>query len=301
MPNLLQIKRGAKASIPTLAAGELAFCTDTFELFGGTGSANKFLGGGAAAWPITVTGNIANTLLSAAGDVIYASAANTPARLAKGTAGQVLTMNAGATAPQWSTPASGGMTNPMTTAGDIIYGGASGAPTRLAKGTDGQILSLASGIPSWAWGGKIVQVVNYKTGAVATGTALIPFDDTIPQNTEGFEVMTLSITPKSASNLLLITAIGSFGSNVNNAAQLALFQDSTAGALAATYGAWVPAGAYTTTTLMHYMTAGTTSATTFKVRAGGVQAGTLTFNGNGGARIYGGIMASSITIIEIAA
>jgi hypothetical protein len=57
MANQLKIKRGVKASIPTLAAGELAFCTDTFELFGGTGSANKYLGGGAGAWPISITGN----------------------------------------------------------------------------------------------------------------------------------------------------------------------------------------------------------------------------------------------------
>lgn len=46
MANVLKVKRGLKASIPTLAAGELAMTTDTFELFGGTGSANKYLGGG---------------------------------------------------------------------------------------------------------------------------------------------------------------------------------------------------------------------------------------------------------------
>lgn len=37
-----------------------------------------------------------------AGDVLYATAADTLARLAKGTAGQALTMNAGATAPEWA-------------------------------------------------------------------------------------------------------------------------------------------------------------------------------------------------------
>ena len=37
-----------------------------------------------------------------AGDVIYASGSNTLAKLAKGSAGQVLTMNSGATAPEWS-------------------------------------------------------------------------------------------------------------------------------------------------------------------------------------------------------
>ena len=45
---------------------------------------------------------------------------------------------------------------------------------------------------------------------------------------------------------------------------------------------------------------GTTSATTFKIRAGGNGAGTWTFNGQSGARRYGGVEASSITITEIA-
>ena len=38
----------------------------------------------------------------AAGDIMYYSTAWV--RLAKGTAGQVLTMNSGATAPEWKTP-----------------------------------------------------------------------------------------------------------------------------------------------------------------------------------------------------
>ena len=42
------------------------------------------------------------SLLTAQGDIIYASAANTPARLAKGTAAQALKMNSGATAPEWA-------------------------------------------------------------------------------------------------------------------------------------------------------------------------------------------------------
>ena len=42
------------------------------------------------------------SLLTAQGDVIYASGANTPARLAKGTGLHVLRMNSGATAPEWA-------------------------------------------------------------------------------------------------------------------------------------------------------------------------------------------------------
>ena len=50
---------------------------------------------------------IAKTTVTTAGDIIYRNA-TVPARLGIGTAGQVLTVNSGATAPQWSTPAGGG-------------------------------------------------------------------------------------------------------------------------------------------------------------------------------------------------
>ena len=41
--------------------------------------------------------------LTTAGDILYTSANNPPARLGKGSALQVLQMNAGATAPEWAT------------------------------------------------------------------------------------------------------------------------------------------------------------------------------------------------------
>ena len=49
------------------------------------------------------------------------------------------------------------------------------------------------------------------------------------------------------------------------------------------------------------MTAGTTSATTFKVRIGGNSSVTVTLNGQSGARRLGGVASSSITITEVAA
>ena len=49
----------------------------------------------------------------AQGDVLYASGTNTLAKLTKGTATQVLTMNAGATAPEWAAGGGGG-------AGDML-------------------------------------------------------------------------------------------------------------------------------------------------------------------------------------
>lgn len=151
--------------------------------------------------------------------------------------------------------------------------------------------------------GKILQIVNTQTGAVATGTAGIPVDNTIPQNTEGTEFMSAAITPGNVNNKLLIQVVAVLNDNTSLWYILALFKDSVADALAAVkqYVDAVDTGA--TVVFNHYMTAGSISAITFKVRAGGAtgSGGTMTFNGINAARIFGGVSASSITITEIAA
>lgn len=147
--------------------------------------------------------------------------------------------------------------------------------------------------------GNVVQVVNTQTGAVATGTTLIPADDTIPQNTEGNEYMTLAITPRSATSKLKIEVVFFGSASVDTTLTAALFQDATANALAAASLHNATPLSMRTIHFTHYMTAGTTSATTFKVRAGGHAANTTTFNGFSGGRAFGGVAASSITITEI--
>ena len=152
---------------------------------------------------------------------------------------------------------------------------------------------------TWA-GEKTVQVVNTQTGAVATGTTILPYDDTIPQITEGDEYMTLAITPTLATNKLKIDVVVHLRNSVGATMVAALFQDTTAGALAVgmgSHGTNEPAEIKFT----HYMTAGTISATTFKIRGGNANAGTTTFNGNASGRLFGGVFASSITITEISA
>jgi hypothetical protein len=52
-------------------------------------------------------GAIAKSLVTTAGDIIYRNG-SAPVRLGIGTAGQVLAVNSGATAPEWATPAGGG-------------------------------------------------------------------------------------------------------------------------------------------------------------------------------------------------
>ena len=53
--------------------------------------------------------------MTTTGDVIYSSPGSTPVRLGIGTANQVLAVNSGATAPEWKTISSGGMTLISTT------------------------------------------------------------------------------------------------------------------------------------------------------------------------------------------
>jgi len=144
--------------------------------------------------------------------------------------------------------------------------------------------------------GKVVQVVNFQTGAVATGTTVIPFDDTIPQITEGNEYMTLAITPTNANNILRVSANFVVGSSTSGRIVAALFQDATAGALASTTVPGV--GGAVALQIECNVTAGTTSSTTFRVRAGINGAATTTFNGEGGGRIFGTSTKASITITE---
>lgn len=56
----------------------------------------------------TADAALPETIIDAAGDLIYGTAADTAARLAIGTSGQVLTVNGTATAPEWVNPAGGG-------------------------------------------------------------------------------------------------------------------------------------------------------------------------------------------------
>lgn len=173
----------------------------TFKLPNGDGTAGQVLntdGSLNLGWASAVTNP-----MTAAGDIIYSSSGSgTPARLAPGSATQLLHSG---TTPSWSAvsmtadvtgtlPLGNGGTNattkagafdslsPMTTAGDVIYGGASGTGTRLAAGTSTQVFHGGT-TPSWSdivnadinasaaiAGSKLVAAASGVAGAVSTGT-----------------------------------------------------------------------------------------------------------------------------------
>lgn len=200
--------------------------------------------------------------------------------------------------------ASGAVTGPKIAMGsdaqgDILIRGASNYQ-RLAIGDAGKFLmSNGTGAnPSWELG-SIIQVIEANTASVITTATQIPDDDSIPQNTEGAEVITATITPVSSTNNLIIIFEASATPSAASQVGTALFQDSTANAIASQihYGT---TGAAINCSLHHFMSAGTTSATTFKIRIGPDVANNLDINGNGsGSRYYGGTMFAKIIILEI--
>ena len=179
----------------------------------------------------------------------------------------------------------------------------SGISYPTADGTAGQgiVATGSSGTQFATISGTLVQRQYSAVLTVSTLTTQIPLDDTAPQNTEGDQITTVTITPTSATNRLRIKAIIPFFS-ASSAATVcaALFQDSTANALnaAAIYAASTdPKGPLK---VEWDMAAGTTSATTFKLRSGPSSGVTVyTLANSAGTRRFGGVAAVYLTVDEV--
>jgi hypothetical protein len=182
--------------------------------------------------------------------------------------------------------------------------------TALAIGDSGDTITIPSGCTitnsgtaTGFGGGLVLQVVHVESGTTLTHTTVMPADNTINTNSEGGELFTLAITPANASNKLIIQYIVHCShSAANNFITGNLYQDSTSASIN-TINSTVIRTASDTFSMVgwHYMTAGTTSATTFKVRAGANNGGTFRMNGSGAVQHGGGTLLSGMTIWELSA
>lgn len=161
----------------------------------------------------------------------------------------------------------------------------------------GSWTSLNATMPSGSVIGSEMSLVV----SVVTGTTIMPFDNTIPQNTEGVECVTGAITPSSASSVIEVDATVVASLSVTGHISLALFQDGVTGAVAASAAAVTTADDVCTIPLSFEMVSGTTGSLGFSVRAGGSTAGTLTINGSGATGLFGGVAMSVLKIKEIKA
>lgn len=147
------------------------------------------------------------------------------------------------------------------------------------------------------------QIVYASTGVQASGSATIPFDNTTPQITEGWEVLTCSITPQSSTSALIVTAVfnGSNSSSGQPTLAMAIFRDSNANAIGTTLTQAI--GQYLNLQVVGQVRviSGSTAATTFRMRVG-LNVGTSTVNGQTSfGPIYNNNIATSISIIEVGA
>lgn len=173
--------------------------------------------------------------------------------------------------------------------------GLTAAGTWAATPTRTQLFGHGVPLP----GAEIQRVANV-TGAVATGTTIIPYDDTVPQNTEGDQYLSQSLTVVSGANLLEVDAVLNLSCAIADFAIAALFQDAGANAINASH-LYQPGNAFDgAVQIRHFQQPGVAgnASTTFKVRAGPNSATTITFNGAGGARKFGGVLLSSIVVRE---
>lgn len=133
-----------------------------------------------------------------------------------------------------------------------------------------------------------------------TYTTVLPLDNTIPQNTEGTEIITRAFTPVSASSRIRITFHAMGSTDIAGAWSAALFVDSTADALAATTCFITSANNVNDLTLVHEEASSSTSARTYKIRVGPVTGVTMALNGSpGGGRFFGGVSKATLVIEEI--
>lgn len=143
----------------------------------------------------------------------------------------------------------------------------------------------------------VLQVLQTTNTANTDLTTAIPFDDTVPTNTEGTSVLSQAITPASSSNKVLCE-VDVWGSSTlaGNQICVALFRGTTCiAAVAHSENAAVQARPVTLTFLD---SPATTSATTYEVRVG-PPSGTVRLNGIETARRFGGVGVSTLTLSEI--
>ncbi len=137
--------------------------------------------------------------------------------------------------------------------------------------------------------------------ATAALSIIIPLDDTIPQNTEGTQIISVQITPRWPTNRRRIL-FSAQSSNVSAgfAASVAYFVDNNASAFYATSNFPPGAGYLTALSGNHEDAFGTTAAQTISVRVG-PSGGVCYLNGTSGGRIFGGANRAQLVIDEVTA
>jgi hypothetical protein len=235
--------------LTTFTSGGAVYATSTSSLTSGT---LPITAGGTGATTASAAFN-ALSPLTTAGDTLYGGASGAGTRLAIGTAGQVLTVNSGATAPQWSTPTTGTVTSVSVTSANGFAGTVATSTTTpaitistsitgLLKGNATAISAATSGTDYSAGTSALTTgILKSTTTTGALSIAVAADFPTLNQNTTGTAANVTGIvaianggtgqtTAGAAFNALSpITTTGDLiiGTGVNTASRLAIGANAT--------------------------------------------------------------------------
>jgi hypothetical protein len=197
-----------KALNPSTTLGDIEYRsatanTNTRLAIGTTGQVLSVVGG-VPAWATSDDANaIQNAIVDAKGDIVAASAADTPARLAVGTDNQRLVAASGETTGLKYV--SDTQNTVIDAEGDLLVGDAADALQRLAIGSNAQVLTVdttVDGKIKWATpaggGGKILQVVSATHATQVNSSSATPTDSGL----------TATITPAATSSKILVLVAG---------------------------------------------------------------------------------------------
>jgi len=149
--------------------------------------------------------------------------------------------------------------------------------------------------------GSVIQTVSATPYTANANLGVIPNDDTIPQITEGTQILTLNISPQFSTSQIRLTFSG-FGAvdTLGNTLSAALFRAGTTDCLQATTALMAIAGQRANLPLNWVDSPATTSSVTYSIRAG-PDGGVGRMNGGASSRVFGGKAACTLVAQEIKA
>ena len=286
---------------PETTLGDISFrsATSNVNTRLGIGTTGQVLtvAGGVPTWATSDDANaIQNAIVDAKGDIVAASAADTPARLAVGTDNQRLVAASGeATGLKY---VSDTQNTVIDAEGDLLVGDADNALQRLAIGSNAQVLTVdttVDGKIKWATpaggGGKVLQVVS-AVSSTGTNNSTSTFEDITD--------LTATITPSAATSKILVLVSLDWRKTSGSGSTAADFKLLRGATAIVNSQDWTltEAAEYATAcwSINYYDSPATTSATTYKMQfrsrnaTAAVQVGFLGANSQ-----------QSITLLEIGA
>lgn len=182
------------------------------------------------------------------------------------------------------------------------------AASQMTPGTtttgEADKLVILDGAGGFIASGHVVQEVRTISSTGIT-SAVTWSGASIPTISGGAQLLVSpSITPKSATNILRIQVELCIGSNENDALVFGLFRDAISNAIAGSMYNPNPGNSFNTIfpiSFTYAEVAGSTSSTSFQVR-GGSNSNTWSMNASKGTTtvLLGGVQVSSIVVTEIA-